>query len=237
MRKRILFLTSVAVFLFAVYHVYSQSTKSATIAFTSGKNSWKESKNAKWKIVKPGDKITEGSVIRTGNGSRLTLNVEGSEFKLAPNTEIELNSLPLDKKDGKVNVTRGFTWYKMINLKGNQFSVSTPTTTAGVRGTAFSAMYDHRKNESKNCICEGSVNVAGGKEDKPMLLSAGSGASVSKNGKLQEESYKEFIVKMEALPEFKTKIAKSPMLVNCLSCHTPKGWDQKGILRDEKYGK
>jgi len=237
MKKNILLFLSIGVFAFSAYHIYSQSGQNAKVTFLVGKNSVKDSKSAKWQTIKLGDNLKEGSIIRTGNASRVTIVVDGSEFKLAPRTEIELTSLPIGKKEGEVNVVSGFTWYNIIKQKGKSFSAKTPTITAGVRGTSFSAMYDPKTKESKNCICEGSVSILDSKTNESILVKAGSGASLSKSGALQEESYKEFIKKDIALPGFQAKIKESPMLANCLSCHTPQGWEQKGILKDEKYAK
>lgn len=39
------------------------------------------------------------------------------------------------------------------------------------------------------------------------------------------------------MPDFESKVKDAPMLKNCLSCHTPKGWTAPGIIKDEKYGK
>ena len=50
-------------------------------------------------------------------------------------------------------------------------------------------------------------------------------------------SYKNLIVKKDAMPEFESKVKESPMLKNCLSCHVPKGWTSPGIIKDDKYGK
>ncbi|MCC5814226.1 MAG: FecR domain-containing protein, partial [Leptospira sp.] len=195
MKKKLLFTLSIVLVTFSAYHIYSQSKNNATVTFVVGKNSWKESKNAKWQTMKKGDNIKEGSIIRTGNGSRATILVDGSEFKLAPKTEIELTSLPIGKKDGEVNVISGFTWYNIIKQKGKNFSAKTPTITAGVRGTSFSAMYDPKKKESKNCICEGSVSILDEKTKKSLLVNAGGGATYGRDGNLKEESYKEFIKK------------------------------------------
>lgn len=237
MKNKFFILVSIAIFTFSAYHIYSQGTKNAKVSFLVGKNFVKESKNSKWKKLKLGDSIQEGSILRTGNGSRITILVDGSEFKLAPKTEIELTSLPIGKKSGEVNVKSGFTWYNIVNVKGRQFTANTPTITAGVRGTSFSAMYDPKNKESKNCICEGSVDILDPKTKKTLLVNAGSGASLGKKGTLSKDSYKEFMDKESSFPEFRAKIQKSPMLANCLSCHTPKDWEYKGILKDEKYGK
>jgi hypothetical protein len=236
MKKRIFAVVIVVILATISYEIFSQSTPEGTATFVLGKNFWKAGSGSKWNPIKLGDKIPEGSSIRTGNGSRVTLIANGSEIKLAPNTELTLSQWPGGNRDSEINLIRGFSWYKLVNLGKKGFVVRTPTTTAGVRGTAFSAMYDPKSGESKNCICEGKVQISNDSSEKGLMLSAGAGVTAGRSKELKEDSYKLFISKLNSLPEFEAEIKKSPILSNCLSCHVPQGWDFKGVVRDEKYG-
>ena len=90
-----------------------------------------------------------------------------------------------------------------------------------------------------HCVCEGKVEVASNETGaKSKLVEKGNGSSLKKgSGDIDMSSYKNLIVKKEAMPEFETKIKEAPILKNCLSCHTPKGWKAEGVVKDDKYGK
>lgn len=54
---------------------------------------------------------------------------------------------------------------------------------------------------------------------------------------VEKVSYKGEIEKLDALIGFKKKVEESPVLKGCLSCHKPKGWEIKGIIKDSTYQK
>ncbi|WCL48364.1 FecR family protein [Leptospira sp. GIMC2001] len=230
-------LLAVLVLVLSVAHVIGQSNNDATVSFVIGKTFVKPSKTSKWNPLKLGDKIPEGSLVKAGNGSRLTVLFKGSEFKIAPNTELEISSFPDGKKDGSVDLKSGFAWFKLSNLGDTKFTAKTPTSTAGVRGTAFATMYSAKEKMAMNCICEGKVEIGNSAGSKSELVKAGSGTSIRPNGDIDISSYKDDLSKNVANPSFAKKIKAAPVLANCLSCHTPKGWDYKGVVRDETYGK
>jgi hypothetical protein len=212
---------------------------SAKVSFVVGKVSAKPSSDAKasWKLLKKDDLVNSGDTIMTGNGSQVTLLYNSSEFKIAPNSTLVLKSLHTKDKDGEVEVSSGFAWFKLDKLGKQTFKATTPASTAGVRGTAFAALYDEKTKVAMNCVCDGKVEVAG--SAKGTVVSRGSGSLVKAGeDKVDTFSYKGLIEKTgAALPEFEKKIKENPTLKNCLSCHTPKGWKIEGIAKDEKYGK
>ncbi|MDX1957968.1 MAG: FecR family protein [Leptospiraceae bacterium] len=216
------------------------SDDAAKVSFVVGKVSARSTSDSKaaWKQLKKDDLVNSGETIMTGNGSQVTLLYNGSEFKVAPNSTLVVKSLHNKDKDGEVEVSSGFAWFKLEKLGKKTFKATTPATTAGVRGTAFAALYDEKTKTAMNCICDGKVEVAG--SAKSTMVSRGSG-SVVKAGeeKVDIVSYKGMFEKKTgaALPTFEKKVQESPAMANCLSCHTPKGWTAPGILKDEKYGK
>lgn len=222
-----------------VFSVYGQTSDKAVAGFVAGKVSIKTaSGDGKWKQLKKDDSVSEGDTIMTGNASKTTITYNGSEFRINPNTTFVMSSFP-GKENGKVEVKSGFAWLKLVNLSGKPFIADTPISTAGVRGTAFAVMYEKKDRMAMNCICEGKVEVTNtGEEGKSKTIEKGTGSAITE-GKpdVDTTSYKGEIEKKEALPAFEAKVKKFPILANCLSCHEPKGWKYKNILKDEKYGK
>ncbi|MCB1179292.1 MAG: FecR domain-containing protein [Leptospiraceae bacterium] len=211
--------------------IYAESAK---VTFLKGKVNVKEG-IGKFKKIKKGDSIPEGAKIVTGNGSMVTLFYNGSEFKIMQNSKMVLNSLPGKDKEGKVEISKGFAWFKIENAKKNGFTAVTPTSAAGVRGTAFATMYEPKPKMAMNCICHGKVEVSD-KNSNSLMVEKGYGSAVSEKGVEKTEYVKDF-KDNEVLPSFKDKIKKAPILKNCLSCHKTKGWSLKGVVKDNAYGK
>lgn len=214
--------------------------KESVVSFLTGKVQVQKLAKGAWITLKQGDKVGEGDVISTGNGSKITLLYKGSEFKVLPNTKLKLTTLYNDSKDGKLEVLSGFAWFKILNLKGKKFEVFTPTSTAGVRGTSFSAFHDAKSKDSSFCTCEGKVAVTGtGDPKEGTLQEKGNGGYYpGDSSEPKRSSYDGLIVKFKALPPFKDLMKKNISLKNCLSCHTPQGWtpEESSVPSDETYG-
>ncbi len=230
----------ISIFSAIVFSAFSLSAEeAATVSFSVGKVSYRSAKDPKaaWKPLKKNDKVEGGTSIQTGNGSSVTFVFAGSEFKIYPNTTVVLNALPSKNQEGHIEVPSGFAWFKLKDVEKSGFKATTPASTAGVRGTAFASLYDPKLETAMNCTCHGKVEVKGASDEKGAMVEKGNGSSVSKNGKVSTGSYAGLIEKTDALPGFEKKIQEAPLLKNCLSCHTPKGWQMKGISKDETYGK
>ena len=219
--------------------ISAQERESAVVSFLVGKVNIKSTADNKWKPLKKEDAVNSGDSIMTGNGSVATITYKSSEFKISANSTIVVNSLYSKDKDGSVEVKNGGAWFNIKDLGPKKFTASTPTSTAGVRGTAFGALYDDKTKVAMHCVCEGKVEVASNEAGaKPKMVEKGNGSSFKAgSADIEMSIYKNLIVKKEAMPEFESKVKDAPMLKNCLSCHTPKGWTAPGIIKDEKYGK
>ncbi|MBF0118150.1 MAG: FecR domain-containing protein [Desulfobacterales bacterium] len=96
-----------------------------------------------------GEFVFAGDRITTDKNSRIALKLpDGSFMRFDEQTTFELNSASFDNDERNVNVKMifGKTWAKVAKFFGkkNRFAVSTPTATAGVRGTVY------RVNVQKN---------------------------------------------------------------------------------------
>ena len=219
--------------------ISAQESETAVVSFLVGKVNIKSTADNKWKPLKKEDAVISGDIIMTGNGSVATITYKGSEFKISANSTIVVNSLYSKDKDGSVEVKNGSAWFSVKDLGGKKFSASTPTSVAGVRRTAVGAVFDHKSKVAMDCVCEGKVEVTSTEAGaKPKMVEKGNGSSLKTgSADVDMSSYKNLIVKKEAMPAFEAKVNEAPMLKNCLSCHTPKGWTAPGIMKDDKYGK
>jgi hypothetical protein len=222
--------------IFALFSpLFSQEKGVATIVL--GKVFVKKSEKAPLKQISKGESIEVGDIIQTGNGSSLTFTLNQSEFKVLANSTFVVHGFPTKEKEGNVELKSGFAWFKLENLGKSGFKAKTPASTAAVRGTAFAVIYDEKTNLAMNCICHGQVEVTPEK-GQATLVSKGEGSSILKDSsKVDKVSYKGEIEKSEALVGFQKKVEENPVLKGCLSCHKPKGWKAKGILKDPTYQK
>lgn len=218
----------------------SQETKTgdAKVGFLLGKAHVQKAGKSAWEPLKSNDFVDEGDLISTGNGSRLTVVYKGSEFKIQQNSKIKLASLHGESKDGRIEVNQGFAWFKVVGLKGRKFDVATATSTAGVRGTSFSVLFDPKTKDSSFCTCEGTVAVSDS-DGKEILQEKGKGTMISaKDSEMKKVEYEGIIKKLKSLSGFEARLKKNASLKNCLSCHTPEGWTPPDdVQRDETYGK
>ncbi|MFA5975513.1 MAG: FecR domain-containing protein [Elusimicrobiota bacterium] len=90
-----------------------------------------------WEAVQPGDKLEEGTTVRTGDQSELQiLTGRGHRFVVKSATLFELTSLQDDQTKGRLETGRVLSKVKRLREK-EQFSIQTPAAVCAVRGTEF----------------------------------------------------------------------------------------------------
>jgi hypothetical protein len=185
-----------------------------------------------WKAFKVNDVLKPGDTLKTGNGSKVDLLFKETEFRIQPNTTFALKEWDTKKQISKGYIENGSAWFKVKDFKKGNFEITSPTSTAGVRGTAFGVYYVLKEKKSYTCVCEGKVDVNG------TVFAKGSGAGVTEGiTDIEKNEYKDLITKEGATLAFQKKMKDVPMLNNCLSCHKPIGWEDANRIPDEKYGK
>ncbi len=206
---RILFLIILLSAIASSITLLSQETENAKVSFLLGKSYVQKSGKSSWEPLKPNDFLEEGDLISTGNGSRITVHYKGSEFKIQQNSKVKLSNLPEKSKRGVLEVNQGFAWFKIVNLKGKKFEVTTPNSTAGVRGTSFSAFYDPKTRESSFCTCEGKVSISDPTGKEILFQEKGEGTIVSsKDIEIKKFEYKGIIKKLNTLSGFEERLKK-----------------------------
>lgn len=206
----------------------------AVATFTRGKVSFLSSSDSSklWKTLKVNDVLKPGDRIKTGNGSKVDFLYKETEIRIQPNTDFTLKEWNSDKKVANAYVEKGAAWFRVSNFKKGSFEVSTPTTTAGVRGTAFGVFYEEKEKKGYTCVCKGLVNINGSDFAK------GSGGALKMGATdLEKNDYKDIITKEGATIKFREKRKEMPMLSRCLPCHKPVGWEDTSFTPDETYGK
>ena len=91
----------------------------------------------KWEPVTMGEKVEEGSAIRTGPNSEADiLTDQGHHFIIRPDSTLEFSSLQAD--DTETRLESGRVLSRVKKLKADErFALQTPTAVCAVRGTEF----------------------------------------------------------------------------------------------------
>lgn len=139
-------------------------------------------------IVKPGT-----TIATSANGSAVLELADGSILRIPPRSEVALQTSLRDHGgEGVINLLRLLggrveTAVKKLN-RNSRFEISTPTATAGVRGTDFRVAYDAQTQTTRSEVLEGGVAFSGtpaSANDKPVpvLLTAGTGSISGRDGR------------------------------------------------------
>jgi hypothetical protein len=113
--------------------------------------------------AKVGDKIKMGMIIETGPASFVDIYFQENAVKILEKSRVKVSDLTVDLKDASektgFNVSQGKVFVKVAKklAKNDDFTVSTPTATAGVRGTEFLVSED--KGKGLIVCVDGTVKV------------------------------------------------------------------------------
>lgn len=104
-----------------------------------------------WGAAEDESELRQGNKVRTRQGEATLVFYEGEIMQLKPFTEVAIDTL----RTREITLTQlsGETWNKLTRISGVQeYSVSTPTTVATVRGTEFTL------NDTEIAVNEGRVD-------------------------------------------------------------------------------
>ena len=111
-----------------------------------------------------------GSVLRTGDDGRATLRwSDGTSIRVAPKTTLTIDKCRFDKRHASLlsqfTLSTGRVWVQVVKMLSaeSKFEISTPTATAGVRGTAF-AIDVASDGATDVLVYDGEVEVQAGKQ-------------------------------------------------------------------------
>ena len=138
----------------AGYSCKSKDSISATLTFIKGEV--KVTNGEVETTAKVGDKVLQGNTVSTGEKSVAILAIDdnSSRIELQSNAKIVVETSTAESK--KIFLQKGSAWTSVEKLpKNSKYSLHTPTSVAGVRGTKF---YTFSFNGIYGtCFCEGKV--------------------------------------------------------------------------------
>ncbi len=118
----------------------------------------------KTRPARTNEQVFPGDTIVTGENSTVLFQVTGAAMEVQQNTRFVYERSGDDKQ---VYLQGGNAWTSVQPLEGNRkFTLRTPNTVAGVRGTKFFTFTDG--NNTGTCHCEGKIsfkNLATGKDE------------------------------------------------------------------------
>ena len=141
---------------------------SATVSFLKGSAEILDKGKGPWVSLKLNDALEDGDQVRTKEGVQMELRLaDNSRLRFSGNSEFKIVRMevggPSAPRDVNVHVALGKAWAsvsKTVGTKGN-FSVSTDTAVAGVRGTVY-RMDVEQDRSSLVRVYDGTVHVTGG---------------------------------------------------------------------------
>jgi len=168
-----------------------------------------------------------GSVVRTGADGHATLRwADGTLLRVSPGTTLTIDKCRFDKRRSTslshFTVSAGRVWVHVVKMLSaeSKFEISTPTATAGVRGTMFAIEVDPN-GATDVLVYEGEVEVRSGTQS--LGVKQGQSVAVATGGDtaLRELSARERSEGKEALAEVSEP--KSPTARAATSGPPPSG--------------
>jgi len=137
--------------------------------------------------LKPGSALPTSGTIQTGAESVLDFSVEGiGAIRLLAESEFELASL--EAQNPAIRIDDGNILVKVTNqIQGGQFSVVTPTATAGVRGTQFWGQVRPEEEAGVFAVREGKVEITLRKSGQSIVVEAGQAVEIAPGAESMEE--------------------------------------------------
>jgi len=154
------------------------------VTFVSGESEVKPNRKGVWMLLKPGDKIMPGSLIRTGGDSSAGFEYEdGTAVWLRPKTQ--LGVVQAEQQAGSTMIRRFFLGigkaisdFKAATGVDSRYEIKTPSAVASPRGTTFRVAVDEAKT-TRSEVIEGHVVMRAGTKSTEL---AGGQGSVAKKG-------------------------------------------------------
>lgn len=136
--------------------------------------------------VKSGDILQSGDLVKTGAASSAELYVKDQGIvRLSANSEMDIAALAQERTELKMKDGSAAFFLKKQGRNG-EFTVTSPTAIAGVRGTVF--LVDVQKSgDSKIALFDGAIELQNNQGQKIIMDKAGE-AIVGKNTALNDKS-------------------------------------------------
>jgi hypothetical protein len=130
-----------------------------------------------------GQMLKNGEWLKTKDGVFVAIVfLDGSNIKIQQQTEVKITSYRMTAKDLKTNLemSKGQAWSNVADQgAGGEFTITTPTAVASVKGTEFDLEFDEDNGESILTVMSGEVSFAN--ELGELIAGAMEAASASKD--------------------------------------------------------
>lgn len=165
-----------------------------------------------------GAAVGEGDRVRTGDGGRAVLRVDGGGIVVVgPRTDIGFERL--QPSATLLDLPSGSVWARANPGRGGSYEVRTPIATAGVRGTKFAVMQS--EDRALVCNCTGRVEV--GSPEGSTTIRTGEFAEVRPGGPAPRPASERRVLR---------RPPRDGSMDFCFTCHIPGGG---GTLRRGDY--
>ena len=112
-----------------------------------------------------GQMLKNGEWLKTKEGVFVAIVfLDGSNIKIQQQTEVKISSYRMTAKELKttLDMSKGQAWSNVADQgAGGEFTITTPTAVASVKGTEFDLEYDIDKGETTLIVLAGEVEFAG----------------------------------------------------------------------------
>ncbi|HMK56018.1 MAG TPA: FecR domain-containing protein [Dissulfurispiraceae bacterium] len=156
----------------------------ATVTFVNGDPEVRSNRKGVWMLLKQGDKVMPGSLIRTDGDSSAGVEYDdGTALWLRPKTQ--LGVVQAEQRAGSTIIRRFFLGigkaisdFKAATGADSRYEIKTPSAVASPRGTTFRVAVDYAKT-TRSEVIEGHVVMRAGAKSTEL---AGGQGSVARKG-------------------------------------------------------
>lgn len=154
------------------------------VTFLKGSVDIQRSDEEPWEILAPGEQLTEGMRVRTGEDGILEATFEdASTFYMKPGTCLQVSKARKSETSsviGELFLEGGRIITRIKKATGSEprFKIQTPSAVAAIRGTEFRVAHDLRDNRTRVEVISGLVSASG--RQRKVLLEEGTGTVVKK---------------------------------------------------------
>jgi hypothetical protein len=139
-------------------------TGNAEVKAITGRVEVQRKGEAQWSPASVGVKLVEGDNIRAWDGASARMDLpDGSTIFVAENSRVVIGKLEFDQQNqarealfhlavGKVRAVVSQTALRLVKARQSNFSITTQTAVAAVRGTDFEVTYDEKQQVTRIAV-------------------------------------------------------------------------------------
>lgn len=182
----------------------------ASVKLVVGEAQFYKKDIAKSKTLKVGKKLKEGIHIQTGEASEVELRYEnGTILRVGEKSLLKISKSQMQNESGQTELwlEKGKLFFKVTKLKGDDshFIMSTPTSTAAIRGTEGSI--ESNGSNSLAWLKEGKLELTHSESGEKLMINDLERAVQDETG-FELEKFKSMETLLNSLPAAREKMNK-----------------------------